>query len=70
MKVLNRLKKSPIFIYTIIFLVIFSLYYGLFLVEGKTLIWKSDGINQHFSILYDFNEIIRNFIKNPSDGIM
>lgn len=70
MKVLNRLKKSPIFIYTIIFLGIFSLYYGLFLVEGKTLIWKSDGINQHFSILYDFNEIIRNFIKNPSGGIM
>lgn len=70
MKTVKSIKNYPIIIYTIIFLFVFSLYYGLFLIEGKTLIWKSDGINQHFSILYDFNEIIRNFIKNPSNGIM
>lgn len=68
MKNLDRIKKSPITIYTMIFIIIFSLYYIVFLQEGKTLIWSGDGINQHFSILYDFNEMIRNFIKDPSAG--
>lgn len=68
MKNLDRIKKSPIIIYTMMFIIIFSLYYIVFLQEGKTLIWSGDGINQHFSILYDFNEMIRNFIKNPSSG--
>lgn len=68
MKNLDRIKKSPITIYTIIFIIIFSLYYIVFVQDGKTLIWSGDGINQHFSILYDFNEMIRNFIKDPSAG--
>ncbi|MBM7834694.1 YfhO family protein [Clostridium sardiniense] len=68
MKNLYRIKKSPITIYTMIFIIIFSLYYIVFVQDGKTLIWSGDGINQHFSILYDFNEMIRNFIKDPSAG--
>lgn len=69
MKNFKIMKKSSVIIYTMIFIIIFSLYYVVFLQEDKTLIWSGDGINQHFSILYDFNEIIRNFIKNPSSGI-
>lgn len=66
---LKSTKKSPIVIYTITFAIIFCLYYLIFIKAGKTLLWNSDGINQHFSILYNFNEVVRNFIKHPLRGI-
>lgn len=68
MKSLNKIKKSPIFIYTIIFFIVFSLFYLMFIKANKSLIWDADGIRQHYSILYNFNETIRSFIKNPGAG--
>lgn len=68
MKIFNKIKKSPVFIYTIVFFILFSLFYLVFIKENKSLIWDADGIRQHYSILYNFNETIRNFIKNPSAG--
>ncbi|MBS6041240.1 MAG: YfhO family protein [Clostridium baratii] len=69
MKILERIKKSTVCIYTGLFLILISLFLALFFIKNKTLIWDYDGINQHFSILYNYNEIIRNFISNPSDGL-
>lgn len=68
MEVKNTIKKSPILVYTGIFLILILLYYLLFFIEDKSTIWKLDGINQHYSILYDFNEIVREFLKNPMNG--
>ncbi len=68
MEVKSTIKKSPVLIYTGIFLILILLYYLLFFIEGKSIIWKLDGINQHYSILYDFNEIVREFLKNPMNG--
>lgn len=68
MKKINKL-KNPILIYTILFTIIFLAYYGIFILNNRSLIWNADGINQHFSILYDFNEMIREFIRNPSNGL-
>ncbi|AIY82685.1 bacterial membrane YfhO family protein [Clostridium baratii str. Sullivan] len=69
MKILERIKKSTVCIYTGLFLILISLFLALFFIKNKTLIWDYDGINQHFSILYNYNEVIRNFISNPSDGL-
>ncbi|WP_024614061.1 YfhO family protein [Clostridium sp. Ade.TY] len=68
MKIFNKIKKSPVFIYTIVFFIVFSLFYLMFIKNNKSLIWDADGIRQHYSILYNFNETIRNFIKNPGAG--
>ena len=68
MKIFNKIKKSPVFIYTIVFFIVFSLFYLMFIKANKSLIWDADGIRQHYSILYNFNETIRNFIKNPGEG--
>lgn len=66
---LKSTKKSSVLIYTIAFAIIFCLYYLIFIKAGRTLLWNSDGINQHFSILYNFNEVVRHFIKHPLGGI-
>lgn len=57
--------KSKIYlIYTAIFFVMSLIIYFIFIKNGKTFIWNSDGYNQHFSILYNFNETIRNAFQN------
>ena len=68
MEFLEEVKKSAVFIYTIMFLILISLFLALFFIKSKSLIWGYDGINQHFSILYNYNEVIRNFLHNPSNG--
>lgn len=68
MEVKSTIKKSPVLIYSGIFLILILLYYLVFFIEDKSIIWKLDGINQHYSILYDFNEIVRVFLKNPMNG--
>ncbi|WP_024613849.1 YfhO family protein [Clostridium sp. Ade.TY] len=68
MKLKNKIKESPIVIYTIIFLILFLAFYLIFIILNKNIIWLSDGINQHYSILHDFNEMIRKFLSNPSVG--
>ena len=68
MKISSNIRKSAVFIYTIMFIIIFSLFYLMFIKYNRSLIWNEDGIRQHYSILYNFNETIRNFIKNPNAG--
>lgn len=61
----QKYKKSRIYlIYTVLFATIGLAIYSIFLFKGKSFIWQEDGFNQHFPILYNFNEIIRNSIQN------
>lgn len=52
--------------YTVLFTGIsFSLYY-FFYINGKSLIWKKDGLFQHYNSLIYFGEYLRSGIKNLS----
>lgn len=54
--------------YTILFggllISIFAIMYGF----DKSLIWRQDGLTQHYLILYDFNELVRNWLAHPQNG--
>lgn len=69
MKVLEKLKKSPLFIYTVIFSVFILGFIVYFKLHNRSFIWAADGMYQHYPILYDFNELVRGFLKNPFGGI-
>ena len=62
-----KIKKDKTYItYTILFCVISFFVFAVFIKYNKSFVWQSDGIKQHFAILYDFNQIIRNMF---SEGI-
>lgn len=61
-------RREDLLKYTNMFIVLIVIFIGLFIFYDKSLIWKSDGINQHFPILYDFNENIRKFFSDMSLG--
>ncbi len=62
-----KIKKDKTYItYTILFCVISFLVFGVFVIYNKSFVWEDDGIKQHFTILYDFNQIVRNMFE---DGI-
>lgn len=50
-------------IYTLLFSIISILVFLAFIIYNKSFVWEGDGIKQHFVILYDFNQIIRNIFK-------
>ena len=67
---LEFLKKHKIYaIYTIIFLLMVIIIFFMFWIKKISFIWLGDGIEQHYIILKDFNEIIRNFLSYPEGGI-
>lgn len=57
-------KINVYLIYTILFTILSFLIYYIFLKTGKSFIWQEDGLKQHFAILYNFNETIRNAFTN------
>lgn len=60
-----KIRKDKTYItYTILFCVISFFVFGVFLIYNKSFVWEGDGIKQHFTILYDFNQIVRNMWKN------
>ena len=59
-------KYKVYFYYTIIFTIISFLAFYCYITLGKSFIWQTDGLKQHYVILYDFNNIVRNILK---DGI-
>lgn len=66
-KINLKIKKDKTYItYTILFCVISFFVFAVFIVNNKSFVWNGDGIKQHFTILYDFNQIIRNVF---TDGI-
>jgi len=60
-----KIKKDKTYItYTILFGVISFFVFVVFIIYNKSFIWEGDGIKQHFTILYDFNQIVRNISSN------
>ena len=59
-----KFKKDKTYtIYTILFCIISFIVFFVFIKNNKSFIWQADGIKQHFVILYDFNQIIRNILN-------
>ncbi len=62
--ILSKCKKNIYVQYTILFIILSIISYFSFIKLGKSFIWKTDGLKQHYVILYDFNRIIRNIFKS------
>lgn len=59
-----KVRKDKTYItYTILFCVISFIIFAIFIKNNRSFIWQTDGIKQHFVILYDFNQIIRNLFN-------
>lgn len=52
-------KNKIFFVYFILFLLSFFAIFFVFIKNNISFVWDIDGVNQHFAILYDFNENIR-----------
>lgn len=64
-KAKNIIKRKNIYlIYTILFSTISFIIFYIFIKYNKGFIWQDDGFKQHFTILYDFNQIIRNIFQD------
>ena len=50
-------------VYTALFCAISIIVFLAFIKYDRSFIWSSDGIKQHFAILYDFNQMIRNMFS-------
>ena len=57
-------KDRTYIIYTILFSIISLSVFAIFIKFNKSFIWQADGVKQHYAILYDFNQIVRNILKN------
>lgn len=57
------IKNKVYFLYTLLFVITFVITYWVFYKNRISFIWNNDGVKQHFAILYDFNENIRNIFK-------
>lgn len=64
MKKINIKKNKIYMIYTAIFCIVSFIIFAVFIKNGKSFIWHSDGLKQHYVILYDFNQIVRNLFEN------
>lgn len=63
--ILIKKKNRKIYItYTVLFCVISFTVFFIFIKNNKGFIWQSDGLKQHYVILYDFNQIMRNLFQN------
>ena len=63
-KIKEYAKKHKAFIiFSILFAITVIGVYWLFLKGKISFIWNTDGLKQHYVILYDFNEMIRNLFK-------
>ena len=61
------MKKNRLSIYlkyTGLFSIISIIVFTIFIKMNKSFIWQIDGIKQHYLILYDFNQIVRNIFKD------
>ena len=63
-KYVNIKKLKTYSIYTILFSIISLIIFFVFIKANKSFIWSRDGFKQHFVILYDFNQMIRNVFQN------
>lgn len=59
-----KVKKDRTYMkYTMLFCIISFIVFFAFIKYNKSFVWQVDGIKQHFAILYDFNQMIRNMFQ-------
>lgn len=61
-------KTKIYWIYAILFILIAGIVFSVFAINERSFVWQNDGLKQHYIILKDFNEKVRSFLSNPSDG--
>ncbi len=67
---MDKTEKNRIYlIYTLIFISITPIVFGVFLTGRKSLIWEVDGIRQHYIALMYFGNWGREIFKNILDGM-
>lgn len=58
-------KKDKTYItYTLLFCIISFIIFAIFIIHNKSFVWQGDGIKQHFVILYNFNQMVKNMLQN------
>lgn len=68
MSLKNKKKELYWIKYTVLFLLFFAVAFFWYAVEGKTFIWKEDGLNQHYPALVYISQYFRIIIKNILQG--
>ena len=68
-KMKETLKNHPYIMYTIGFAIMACVIFIDFIVFKKSFLWRIDGVQQHYSILYNYNVIIRNWLHDVSKGL-
>ncbi|MFZ7121904.1 MAG: YfhO family protein [Eubacteriaceae bacterium] len=72
-KVVNKYTKQ-LWVYSIVYTVLFSVIYlagfwDFIFVQGKSFVWKDDGVFQYIPYLYDMAQTLKGIILHPGDGI-
>jgi uncharacterized membrane protein YfhO len=61
------MKKAPLkntyFLYTVTFLLLLPIIFTPFIIEGKTFVWRLDGINQHYPSLLYYGKLLRGVLS-------
>lgn len=55
----NNIKNNIYIKYSFIFIFLAFIIFSPFLIEGKTFVWNTDGISQHYPILYYYGRMLR-----------
>ena len=63
-KFINNKNKKIYYIYTALFCLISLSIFFIFIQKNKGFIWQADGLRQHYVILYDFNQMMRNLFQD------
>lgn len=64
MTVKRKTKKKYLMIYTLCFLITAALVFSAFYLNGKTFVWDSDGVTQHFNALIYYRSWLREILRN------
>lgn len=57
------LSKNTFLLYTYLFIILIVLVYFPFWINGKTFVWNTDGISQHYPILRYYGRILRGVLS-------
>ena len=52
-----------VLIYTIVALFLFGVTFGYFVLHGKSLVWKVDGLKQHYTALLYYSNYLQDIVK-------
>ncbi len=55
--------KNPYILYSLSFILLLPVIFQPFLAEGKSLVWKTDGLSQHYPVLMYYGELLRGLLS-------